>query len=175
MYKIKEKSTRENNKKANLSQKSWADSRTLSHSANFDHNYSYNPKNPLFNSLRAKNSSTQKTSSQFKESSRHNDFAETERGNKKPRQQELNVQVHPDKWNVNWEHSQGLLTVRISGEGYENIDPDSITLSIDEGGDLISPWMAGVKGTALFTRLSSPSMSYSLLIVFGLRIGSLEF
>jgi len=146
------KSLNENNKKADLGQKSWDDSRTAPHSASFDHNYGYNPKNPMFKPLRAKTNSTQKTSSLFNESSHHNDFSATDKGTKKSEQQELSLQVHPDKWNVNWKHSQGLLTVRIGGEGYEDIDPNSIRLSISGGGESISPWMAGVKGSALVAK-----------------------
>lgn len=47
--------------------------------------------------------------------------------------QDFRVRIQPFKWNINWANSMGLVTVRISGEGFEEIDPDTLWLVGPEG------------------------------------------
>jgi hypothetical protein len=47
--------------------------------------------------------------------------------------QDFRVRIQPSKWNINWANSMGLVTVRISGEGFEEINPDTLWLVGPEG------------------------------------------
>ncbi|MEA2004793.1 MAG: carboxypeptidase-like regulatory domain-containing protein [Acidobacteriota bacterium] len=40
--------------------------------------------------------------------------------------EELSIQINPTKWNTNWEKSSGTVMVKFWGEGYDQIDPDSV-------------------------------------------------
>lgn len=42
---------------------------------------------------------------------------------------ELRLNVQPDQWNKNWTHSEGLVTARIRGEGFDKIVPGTITMA----------------------------------------------
>lgn len=67
-------------------------------------------------------------------------------------EQELYVQIQPDKWNINWAHSEGLVTVRIRGEGIGNIDPDSLCLIGPEGDEICGPVMTKTKGSSVMAK-----------------------
>jgi len=47
--------------------------------------------------------------------------------------QEFRVRIQPFKWNINWANSMGLVTVRISGEGFEEINPETLMMVGPEG------------------------------------------
>lgn len=42
---------------------------------------------------------------------------------------ELAADILPQRWNVNWEKSEEELTVKIYGENFDSIDPESVSLS----------------------------------------------
>ncbi len=42
--------------------------------------------------------------------------------------EELSIQLNPTKWNTNWETSSGTVMVKIWGEGYDQIDPQSVLM-----------------------------------------------
>ncbi len=56
--------------------------------------------------------------------------------------QGLDVRIHPFRWNTNWEHSDGLVTVRIFGEGLEDVDPISVRMVGPEGDETSEPVMS---------------------------------
>ncbi len=58
--------------------------------------------------------------------------------------QELRVRIQPFKWNINWANSMGLVTVRISGEGFEEINPETLRMVGPEGAETGAPSMARV-------------------------------
>jgi hypothetical protein len=41
---------------------------------------------------------------------------------------ELSLELQPDTWNTNWAHSSGTVSALIRGEGFEDVDLDSIVL-----------------------------------------------
>ncbi|MGQ9672811.1 MAG: hypothetical protein ACUVV5_06725 [Candidatus Aminicenantales bacterium] len=47
---------------------------------------------------------------------------------------DLSVLIQPSVWNTNWEHSEGLVTVRVFGPGFEAIDPKTLRM-VGPGGD----------------------------------------
>ncbi len=55
--------------------------------------------------------------------------------------QGLGVWIQPFQWNTNWDHSEGLVTVRIYGEGYEAIAPSSLRMICPEGDETGEPIM----------------------------------
>jgi hypothetical protein len=58
--------------------------------------------------------------------------------------QELRVRIQPFKWNINWANSMGLVTVRISGERFEEINPETLRLVGPEGAETGAPSKAQV-------------------------------
>ncbi len=68
------------------------------------------------------------------------------RGSKKNNEitQELRVRIKPFKWNINWANSMGLVTVRISGEGFEEINPETLRMVGPEGAETGAPSKAQV-------------------------------
>ena len=58
--------------------------------------------------------------------------------------QELSVQAQPSVWNTNWAHSQGLVTVRIFGEGLEAVDASSVRMVGPEGDETGEPAMSEI-------------------------------
>jgi hypothetical protein len=88
---------------------------------------------------------------QFKEKTGFKGISNPVEKNKKTNQ-ELKVWIQPDKWNLNWEQSEGLVTVRIIGEGFKDIDPDSITLSFSGGDGLDEFFMSEIRGSSLMTK-----------------------
>lgn len=52
-------------------------------------------------------------------------FGEEEQG---PGEVDLNLEIQPDSWNTNWPSSSGTVSAFIRGEGFEEIDLDSIVL-----------------------------------------------
>ncbi|GEM_PF-3264891 len=54
-------------------------------------------------------------------------------------QSELRVDILPFRWNLNWEKSSGLVTVRLSGEGFEKVDPFSLRMRGPEGSETGGP------------------------------------
>jgi len=44
----------------------------------------------------------------------------------------LGVEVHPDGWSANWARSSGTVTVFLRGDGYDRVDPASVTLVGDD-------------------------------------------
>lgn len=49
-------------------------------------------------------------------------------------EQELAVEIQPSWWNINWTHSEGLVTVWVFGPGFEAIDPATLRM-VGPGGD----------------------------------------
>jgi hypothetical protein len=50
---------------------------------------------------------------------------------------ELKAEISPDIWSKNWVNSEGRVIVKISGEGFDNIDPESVKIIGPEGGEVI--------------------------------------
>ncbi len=48
-------------------------------------------------------------------------------------EQELAVEIQPSRWNINWTHSEGLVTVWVYGSGFEAINPASLRMVGPEG------------------------------------------
>lgn len=48
---------------------------------------------------------------------------------------ELKAEISPDSWSKNWVNSEGRVIVKISGEGFDNIDPESVKMIGPEGGE----------------------------------------
>jgi hypothetical protein len=62
----------------------------------------------------------------------------------------LAVQVSPDSWNTNWTRSAGQLTVFVRGEGFEQIDPESVVLVGDDPAALpLEPRRVSIQGNHL--------------------------
>jgi len=58
--------------------------------------------------------------------------------------QEFRVRIQPFKWNINWANSMGLVTVSINGEGFEEIDPETLRMVGPEGAETGAPSKAQV-------------------------------
>ena len=54
-------------------------------------------------------------------------------GNENQGQGALRVELQPNTWNTNWEHSQGSVSALLKGEGLGDIDPSSILLIGTDG------------------------------------------
>jgi len=50
---------------------------------------------------------------------------------------ELKAEISPDSWSKNWVNSEGRVIVKISGEGFDNIDPESVKMIGPEGGEVV--------------------------------------
>ena len=50
---------------------------------------------------------------------------------------ELKLNIDPDSWAKGWENSEGRVTAKITGEGFDDIDPDSIEMTNPEGGVIV--------------------------------------
>ncbi|UCC40526.1 MAG: hypothetical protein JSV96_03520 [Candidatus Aminicenantes bacterium] len=64
---------------------------------------------------------------------------------------ELELEIDPKNWNTNWKYSEGLVTVRIKGEAFENIAPDSVQM-IGPEGDVITPDSSIVTGNSFMAK-----------------------
>jgi len=53
--------------------------------------------------------------------------------------EELSIQINPTKWNTNWDKSSGTVMVKFWGEGYDQIDLDSVLMIGPDDGDVIAP------------------------------------
>lgn len=51
---------------------------------------------------------------------------------------ELSLEIRPDRWNTAWSNSEGVVLAMFSGEGFDEISCDSVTMSGENGGS-ISP------------------------------------
>lgn len=60
-------------------------------------------------------------------------------GNGNAGQGELRVELQPDTWNTNWEHSRGTVSALIKGEDFGDIDPSSIVLIGTDGAEAPLP------------------------------------
>ena len=49
--------------------------------------------------------------------------------------EELSIQVNPNKWNTNWGKSSGTVMIKFWGDGYDEIDPDSVLMIGPESPD----------------------------------------
>jgi len=78
--------------------------------------------------------SLQSKSPHNKRDFKHDRDIETDQG--------LDVQIQPFRWNTNWEHSDGLVTVRIFGQGLEDIDSSSVRMGGPEGDETGEPVMS---------------------------------
>lgn len=67
--------------------------------------------------------------------------------------EELNLELHPDVWNLNWEHSEGQLHAFVRGDGFGDIDPASVALVGDAGSALpLNVKIAGKQLKAVFSK-----------------------
>ncbi len=64
------------------------------------------------------------------------------RGGDMETDQGLDVKIRPFRWNTNWDHSEDSVTVRIFGEGIEDIDPSSVRMVGPEGDETGEPVMS---------------------------------
>lgn len=60
-------------------------------------------------------------------------------GNDNNEQGELRVELQPDTWNTNWDHSQGSVSALLKGQGLGDIDPSSIVLIGTDGAEAPLP------------------------------------
>jgi len=60
---------------------------------------------------------------------------------------ELTLRFQPDTWNVNWAHSSGTVSALIRGQGFEDVDLDSIVLiGTDPAADPLPPTRVDRRG-----------------------------
>lgn len=59
---------------------------------------------------------------------------------------ELKAEISPDSWSENWVNSEGRVIVKISGEGFDNIDPESVKMIGPEGGE-VTPFKSLLGGS----------------------------
>ncbi|HDR67844.1 MAG TPA: hypothetical protein ENN61_02210 [Bacteroidaceae bacterium] len=57
----------------------------------------------------------------------------------------LKAEISPDSWSKNWVNSEGQVIVRITGEGFDNIDNESIRMIGPEGAE-ITPFKTHLGG-----------------------------
>lgn len=60
---------------------------------------------------------------------------------------DLTMDISPDQWNTNWTKSNGYVTVRIRGVGFDEILP-GVTIMNYNGGPPISPYQDGIQGSS---------------------------
>lgn len=59
----------------------------------------------------------------------------------------LSLEMQPDTWNTNWQHSSGQVSALIRGEGFNQIDPRSIVLvGTDPDAEPLAPTRVDVAG-----------------------------
>lgn len=60
---------------------------------------------------------------------------------------DLSLQMQPDSWDVDWPQSSGSVSARVSGDGFDRIDTDSILLAgTDAGAAPLAPFRVDVEG-----------------------------
>ena len=78
---------------------------------------------------------------------------------------ELSLNIKPDKWNIAWakndDNEDGEIKARISGEGFDEIDSESVVMR-GPGGDEISPSKTEFSGS-FFQAIFSQSDAMSLI------------
>jgi hypothetical protein len=98
--------------------------------------------------------------------------------------EDFELRVDPNAWNKNWDHSDGLVTVRIRGEGFMDINPETVRMScgscsvISDPGEILPVrWRFGTYSlTAKFNKADAMGLiadpqrgeTYEMLISFSM-------
>lgn len=70
-------------------------------------------------------------------------------------EEDLVMDINPSKWNINWSKSNGYVTVRFRGEGFDRIVPGPGTTEMSfEGGAPIYPYSDGIHGSSYSAKFS---------------------
>lgn len=68
-------------------------------------------------------------------------------------EEDLVMDISPDKWNTNWVKSNGYVTVRFRGEGFDEIVPGATSMTYNSGSaTLISDGIHGSSYSAKFNK-----------------------
>jgi hypothetical protein len=62
------------------------------------------------------------------------------------------MDINPRKWNTNWTKSNGYVTARFRGEGFDKIVPGATTMTYNGGS--ISPISDGIHGSSYSAKFS---------------------